>query len=35
VLWTGNGYHIYQFMAGFILKMSFKIKAYNDNTIKC
>jgi hypothetical protein len=35
VLWTGNGYHIYQFMAGFILKMSFKIKAYNDKTIKC
>jgi hypothetical protein len=35
VLWTGNGYHIYQFMAGFILKMSFKIKAYNDNIIKC
>jgi hypothetical protein len=35
VLWTGNGYRIYQPMAGFILKMSFKIKAYNDNIIKC
>jgi hypothetical protein len=30
-----TNYPGYQFMAGFILKMSFKIKAYNDNTIKC